>query len=164
MQISLYISISHQYWLCCILKQTYQLSCGCWATHGEVHQAVEFTYTCARVTQVVPEGLLGPTVFLQGHHCHWETFLMTPRMMDNNPPTDVANNTPVSQAKVGKVNWNFKAHLKLTIIDSIAQIAFPSPLVQEADKRVDVRPAGTASHNNTGSDHWQLLERKTFLF
>lgn len=54
---------------------------------------------------------------------------MTPRMMDNNPPTDVANNTPVSQAKVGKVNWNFKAHLKLTIIDSIAQIAFPSPLV-----------------------------------
>lgn len=46
----------------------------------------------------------------------------------------------------------------LTVIDPVAQVTLPSPLVQESHEGVDVRPAGATPHYSAGGDHRQLLQ------
>lgn len=52
----------------------------------------------------------------------------------------------MSQCKIIIKHTYFK-NLKLTIIDSIAQIAFPSTLINEGYKRVDICSTRSAPHN-----------------
>lgn len=49
----------------------------------------------------------------------------------------------------------------LTIIDPIAQVALPSPLVQERNKGVDVGSAGATPDDGAGCHHGKLLRGKT---
>lgn len=44
-----------------------------------------------------------------------------------------------------------------TIVDPVAEAAFPSPLVQEGDEGVNVGATGATSHYGVGRDHWELL-------
>lgn len=46
----------------------------------------------------------------------------------------------------------------LTIIDPVAQVALPPPLVQERDKGVDVGSAGPTPDNGAGCHHGKLLQ------
>lgn len=46
----------------------------------------------------------------------------------------------------------------LTVVDPVAQVTLPSPLVQESHEGVDVRPAGATPHYSAGGDHRQLLQ------
>lgn len=46
----------------------------------------------------------------------------------------------------------------LTVVDPVAQVTLPSPLVQEGHEGVDVRPAGATPHYSAGGDHRQLLQ------
>lgn len=48
----------------------------------------------------------------------------------------------------------------LTIIDPIAQVAFPLPLVQERDEGVDVGSAGPTPDDGAGCHHRKLLQGK----
>lgn len=45
------------------------------------------------------------------------------------------------------IKHTYFKNLKLTIIDSIAQIAFPSTLINEGYKRVDICSTRSAPHN-----------------
>ena len=46
----------------------------------------------------------------------------------------------------------------LSIIDSVAEVALPPPLVQEGHKGVDVGPAGATPDNGAGGHHRKLLQ------
>lgn len=50
---------------------------------------------------------------------------------------------------------------KRTVIDPIAQIALPPPLVEERDERVDVCPARPTPDDRAGCNHRKLLQRTT---
>lgn len=45
----------------------------------------------------------------------------------------------------------------LTVVDPIAQVALPPPLVQEGHERVDVSPAGTTPDDGARRHHGEML-------
>ena len=47
-----------------------------------------------------------------------------------------------------------------TIVDPVAEVALPAPLVQEGDEGVDVRPARATANDGAGRDHREVLDQK----
>lgn len=46
----------------------------------------------------------------------------------------------------------------LTLIDSVTEVALPSPRIHKVNKGVDVCATGPTSDNNTGLNHRKLLK------
>lgn len=51
--------------------------------------------------------------------------------------------------------------LFLTIVDPVAQVTLPPPLVQEGDKGIDVCSAGSTPDDGAGCHHRKLLQGET---
>lgn len=52
----------------------------------------------------------------------------------------------------------FVTQLTLTLVDSVTEVALPSPRIHKVNKGVDVCATGPTADNNTGLNHRKLLQ------
>lgn len=52
----------------------------------------------------------------------------------------------------------FVTQLTLTLVDSVTEVALPSPRIHKVNKGIDVCATGPTADNNTGLNHRKLLQ------